>query len=180
MFANKKLDETEKILRANSKKGNEMRIEIVEYYPAKYKKVPYDTGTLHVYLCDIDIDIRGIGVLLNSLGWFINMPFFTGYDEDKKKPVRYPIFNFTDPNKQRELVALIREEGVKYITENFINKDKPKIGSFRPYSPDEVKKFKQKKPFKTNQGKKNAIQNHRDGTRKPGMVKMETNKDRSK
>lgn len=137
-----------------------MRIEIVEYYPLADKAVPYDTGTLHVYLCDFDVDIRGIGVMFSKGRWYINMPFFTGFDSEKQQAIRYSIFSLTNREKHKELIDLIRTEAVKYITENFINKLDVKLSSFKPYAPKEVKIAKQKrqdqlkKVFKTKDGNK--------------------------
>ncbi len=96
-----------------------MKIEIVEFYPIK-KTGKNFTGTLHVYIIDTDQDIRGIYVSKDKKNWWFRIPSRTHYDEELKKELSYPIFSFTNVDKNKELLSLIISEGKKYIIENFI------------------------------------------------------------
>jgi hypothetical protein len=94
-----------------------MNIEIVGFYLNldKRKKI---FGTFHVYLIDFDIDLRGIPVFKGKAGYIIHFPHSTGIDEETKKPVRYPIFSFSDPEKHKELLGDIRQKGMDYLKNN--------------------------------------------------------------
>ena len=94
-----------------------MEIEIVEFYPIKQEKW-LTTGTLHVYIIDLGIDIRGIYVKKEikkgKISWFFQEPFRFFQDDDKK--IKVPFFSFMDKKKQREFISQIRKKGIKYIS----------------------------------------------------------------
>ncbi len=89
-----------------------MNIEIVEFYPKKTnpKKKTNFLGTMHVYLVDDHIDIRGVSVVMLKDRYFFRLPHLPGFDGEKR--VFYPIFNFTSPEKQKDFFAsLIKTAG---------------------------------------------------------------------
>jgi hypothetical protein len=96
-----------------------MLIEIVEFYPDKVNlDTEYFNGTLHVYLVDYEIDLRGVYVYRKNEKWMFRLP--TKISKDEEEITRYPIFNFTDPNKNRELITEIRKAGISYIRKQFV------------------------------------------------------------
>lgn len=91
-----------------------MKIEIVDYYPHKtIKKVTY--GTLHVYVCDMDMDIRGIRVAVENKKIWIEMPFSKVIDKETGELVRFPLISFTEKEKDINLRNAIIEKGREFI-----------------------------------------------------------------
>jgi hypothetical protein len=105
-----------------------MQIEIVGFYvierdDAKEKL----TGTLHVYLVEEGIDIRGCYVVRKKSGILIFLPSKIGVDEDTGKKVQYPVFQYMDTEKNKELLIQIRYKGISYILDEVLKlKDKRK------------------------------------------------------
>ncbi len=96
-----------------------MNIEIVEFYPYA-KKGRKIAGTLHVYLIDENIDLRGIHVEKKKDTWWFQIPYRTQYAHDTKKEERFPVFLFNDIEKNKDLMHTMRTEGIKYIEEKFL------------------------------------------------------------
>lgn len=99
-----------------------MEIEVIEFYPIednviRVRKQKKTEGTLHVYLPEHDIDIRGILVKKTGNNWFFVLPFRECFDTETKKFVRYPTFGFANKTKNLALIASIRRESIKYIQE---------------------------------------------------------------
>lgn len=94
-----------------------MEIEIVEYYPeiATTKK-KCKQGTMHVYIIDIGMDIRGIRWIKTKKQWIMLMPHMPALDEGKR--VFYPVISFTDIDKMKDLLTQIKQKGLDYITKN--------------------------------------------------------------
>lgn len=92
-----------------------MQVEVVEFYPDMTMREPY-IGTLHVYLPEYDIDLRGIRIIeRGKVGFVYHMPeMFTKDNEGKK--VRYPIWHFTNKEKQAEFIRILQKEGNPYIS----------------------------------------------------------------
>ena len=102
--------------------GDVMKIEIVEFYPyVNDEKKGILKGTLHAYIIDLGMDLRGIYVMKKKHKWFIGLPSKFGLDLETKKYVMYPIIEFTDKNKSLELKKQISNLGRKYIEENYLN-----------------------------------------------------------
>ena len=102
-----------------------MKIEIVEFYP--YIDDPVKgvlRGTLHIYLTDLGMDIRGVFVMKKKHKWFIGLPSKFALDPETKKYVMYPIIEFTDKKKSEELKKEISRLGRAYIEENFLDIEK--------------------------------------------------------
>lgn len=88
-----------------------MNIEIVEFYPIKDKKF---IGTLHIYIIDYNLDVRGIKVFRMKKNYFFQMPGMTTIDENGKK-VFYPYISFIDENTKKSLIDQIIKKGSKYV-----------------------------------------------------------------
>lgn len=98
-----------------------MKIEIVEFYPYIPKNEEDRLtkksllGTLHVYLVDYEIDLRGITVHRHPGGIRFLMPQKFTFDHETNALVRYPVIQFTDPNKKNQLIGEIRRLGIPYL-----------------------------------------------------------------
>ena len=99
-----------------------MKIEIVEFYPLidKPRKLH---GSMHIYLIDYQMDIRGVHVKTNGDSWWFRLPYRVGYDPETKKEITYPIVTFTDNEKNKLLIKAIITQGKEYIIKNFIKND---------------------------------------------------------
>lgn len=82
-----------------------MKVELVEIYKEKSQNKKF-VGTAHIYVCDYDMDIRGIGVFKKKGGYFCRLADRFALDENKQK-VRYPVFRFTNQAKHLELMNAI-------------------------------------------------------------------------
>lgn len=71
-----------------------VNVELIGLYPlppGKNKKTPL--ATAHVYLPDLDLDIRGIGVFYSEGKYFIRLPHSKGWDPEAQKEVSFPIIS---------------------------------------------------------------------------------------
>ena len=92
-----------------------MNIEFVEFYQLERNDQRQALkGTLHVYLCDLDIDLRGVFVLRNKDFGRFSLPFKKALDENGDL-ISYPVFNFVSIEKQRALIEAIIEKGKEYV-----------------------------------------------------------------
>jgi hypothetical protein len=93
-----------------------MDIEVVEFYPNRtcFRKGCM-FGTMHIYIIDTEQDIRGVKVFKKDKCYFFKMPYFIGYDEETKENVTYPMFSFTDVEKNKALMDAIVQRGTAYI-----------------------------------------------------------------
>ena len=99
-----------------------MKVEVVEFYPTeKDDSKQILKGSLHVYLPDMDVDLRGVMVRKRKDSWYFGLPSLFGKDPETGKMVRFPVFAFVNRDKTRELRNNIIEEGKRYIKENISN-----------------------------------------------------------
>lgn len=93
-----------------------MKLEVVEFYPMERDdEKQILKGSLHVYLPDMDVDLRGVMVRKRKNSWFFGLPTLLGIDPDTGKKVRFPVFAFVNREKTDELRSLIREKGKEYV-----------------------------------------------------------------
>jgi hypothetical protein len=109
-----------------------MNIEIQEFYwdsneqftwnKTAKKKKKGRSGTLHIYITDLDLDIRGIVFIERpKKQWVIRMPHKTAFEDGKR--VFYPVLTFVNLDTMKDLLLQIREKGVAYI-ENKLKQNK--------------------------------------------------------
>ena len=99
-----------------------MNLEIVEFYLDKRDDAKqFLQGTLHVYLADFGIDLRGVFVMKKKNFWRFAIPHKKTIDPNTNKSVLYPIISFIDFKICDALMAEIRERGKEYIIANFLN-----------------------------------------------------------
>ena len=93
-----------------------MDIEVVEFYIDKEDKSKHQiVGSLHIYFTNFDMDLRGIFVKKTKNRWFFALPFKWSLDPSTQKKMKYPVFNFTQPEKNADLMKEIRKKAVPYI-----------------------------------------------------------------
>lgn len=90
-----------------------MKIELVEFYPlSDEEKNKYKTkcvGTVHVYLIESEMDVRGIRVIPLKRGYFFEIPHFRFKDEDGKKG-KYPLLHFVNEKKHKAFLKFFKDE----------------------------------------------------------------------
>jgi len=100
-----------------------MEIEVVEFYVSnRDDKKQTLNGTLHVYLVDLQIDVRGIKVLREKNSWRFNLPNARAVDEEGKI-VWYPLFSFTDRIKNTALLSQIRSKGREFVEKKLFSQE---------------------------------------------------------
>jgi hypothetical protein len=96
-----------------------MKFEIEAFYPDPRKtKNGFELGTLHIFLPDVGIDLRGIICIKTTYGVKFKLPYQVTKDKETQKHVLYPIVNFIDDKDLYDFKEFCRDEGVKYIQEN--------------------------------------------------------------
>lgn len=85
-----------------------MKIEIVEAYATQEK----NKYSMHVYLPDEDLDIRGIHVIFGKK-WLFYLPSRINIDEGVT--VRFPLISFCNPEKSKDFLNSLIEKGTSYM-----------------------------------------------------------------
>jgi len=90
-----------------------MRYEFVEFYPmSEEERKKYRTkcvGTIHIYLIDYEMDVRGIRVIPLRKGFFFEIPHYRFKDEDGKKG-KYPLLRFVNEEKHKAFMNFLQKE----------------------------------------------------------------------
>lgn len=98
-----------------------MNIELVEFYPLKnkikHKSGWSQIGTVHVYLIDHEMDLRGIIVIKNGQKYRFYLPNFQAIDEETGEKVRYPLIRFIKEEKHQALIDFLHKNVIKYVKE---------------------------------------------------------------
>lgn len=93
-----------------------MKIEFVEFYPSqnvlenKVSNKNNFLGTVHIYLIDEEMDIRGISVFKTGASLYFGFPYFNGIDPETKEKTRYPHVRFVNEKKQKEMITFLMDE----------------------------------------------------------------------
>ncbi len=106
-------------------KEPEFKIEIIEYYPLiKKNKKQNFIGTMHIYLVDEEMDVRGVYVFKKEDNKYkFVMPHKYSKDLESGKNEWYPIINFTSQRKNKDLSKALYIKGTDYVKE-FYEKQK--------------------------------------------------------
>ncbi len=97
-----------------------MNIEVIEFYPNNNPKYKTLLGTVHCYLPDLDVDLRGICVFKNKQYIIVRIPSGRGEDPETKKKISYPLFSFLNPEKTQQMIREIRQKTIEYLDDNKI------------------------------------------------------------
>lgn len=102
-----------------------MKFELVDFYPItdknRGKAKKNLLGTIHIYVIDFQIDIRGIRVVKNGKCIHFLMPHSFGIDHETGETVKYPIVRFTNQKDHDEMMNFLHNEVKPKITEKTIN-----------------------------------------------------------
>jgi hypothetical protein len=95
-----------------------MKFEFVEFYPAvPPKKNKNFMGTLHIYLIDVELDIRGISVIRHGKNLFFNFPHFWAIDVETEQEARYPVVRFASDPRQQAMIDFLQKDCKPIILE---------------------------------------------------------------
>jgi hypothetical protein len=89
-----------------------MKIEVVEFYPMQKPEKDW-IGTMHIYIIDLDLDIRGIHVLQKKDRYIFRMPSKFSMENEKKQ--WFPVISFTNPKKNTLLFQELRKKGTEFM-----------------------------------------------------------------
>jgi hypothetical protein len=104
-----------------------MDIEVVEFYTMERNDEKQTlVGSLHVYLTEMDVDLRGVLVKKRKDSWYFELPFLFGKDPETKQKVKFPVFSFVNREKTSELRNVVRDKGKDYIIKNVLAKPQEK------------------------------------------------------
>ena len=100
-----------------------MKIEIMNYYTLTHNaaKKLY-TGSYHIYLPEIDVEIRNVYVIFKNDNFVASLPFSKIFDHRTKKWVRVINFSLKDKEKneqlKKELFAIVIHHSKEWIKDN--------------------------------------------------------------
>lgn len=100
-----------------------MEIEIVDFYPVE-KQERRLLGSLHIYLIDLKLDIRGFRVIFDmdaQKRWRFIFPHISIFFPKEQKSETFPVVQFSDAQMNRDLIKQIRKKASEYIRKNFFN-----------------------------------------------------------
>lgn len=105
-----------------------MNIEIIEFYPNEWREEKGSlTGTLRVRLADFGIHILGVFVSKRNGFWFFSLPGRKSEHHETGEKIRYPFIVFEDHERQKGLMAAIREKAPIFIEKRLADTEKPLI-----------------------------------------------------
>jgi hypothetical protein len=117
-----------------------MMIEIVNFYPNfRNDNKQLLQGTLHVYLVDLEIDLRGIFVSKKKDFWYFSLPMKIALESDKNT-VKYPVISFRNLNKTNQLLQIIKEKGKPFV-DDFLKTNPQPIESQKSISFDQAEVY---------------------------------------
>lgn len=103
-----------------------MKFELVEFYPADEKNRGNSrksfVGTVHIYLHESGIDIRGIGVCYHGGRMFFNMPNRVINHPESGFVFKYPIINWRSESANKELMDFLHEKVKPIVLESLNSK----------------------------------------------------------
>lgn len=109
-----------------------MKLEIVEFYPAETVDAKKRfVGTLHVYLTDLGLDIRGIAVFKFKKSLFIKMPGRSYIDSETKEKKDYPILSFMKKADSDDFMEQLIRLGVEFV-QKFLKENEKVCSSHQP------------------------------------------------
>lgn len=106
-----------------------MKVEFVEFYPLPENKNKIH-GTLHIYIIDYKLDIRGIYAKIQKGRFCFRFPYKTGYDPESNEKCFYPIVSLCEPD-MKKLVKILKIDGEKFVNDR-LNSGELKFPTPRP------------------------------------------------
>lgn len=99
-----------------------MNFEFVEFYPVPNAKGQH-VGTVHVYVIDIRMDIRGIKVKKQGSKVFFIIPSIMTNDAETGKKVLYPIVAWVEKKDKKQFMEFLHREAKPKVQEYFKNRN---------------------------------------------------------
>lgn len=94
-----------------------MKIEVVEFYPQKYP-LHGKIGSLHVFIVDFGMHLRGIEVYFQDDKLFFYTPSIREFNARDKKLERFPLIELDRNDRKKALLEAIIKAGDSYIRMN--------------------------------------------------------------
>lgn len=97
---------------SQGKQGVNMKFEFVEFYPinsAVKAKDLENIGTIHIYVVDHGLDIRGIVVKKRANSIFFKFPHFKAFDPEENKIVTYPYIKWTKDEDNVKMLDFLHQ-----------------------------------------------------------------------
>lgn len=89
----------------------EWKIEVVAHYPRERKKKKAfveEKGTIHLYIENLDLDLRGIFYVIKGKKTWIYFPDRKGKD-DNGNICNFTVYNFTSHQRQKSFIQAIHK-----------------------------------------------------------------------
>ncbi len=90
-----------------------MKFQFKQFYPLtdlnRGRERENALGTVHIYVVDCKLDIRGIRVSTSEKGIYFNMPSVLAADHETGEKVRYPVLHW-DTKTQKEMLDFLHNE----------------------------------------------------------------------
>lgn len=91
-----------------------MKFELVGFYPVTEKNrntnPPNLIATIHLYVVDYKLDLRGIRLTRNKNRIFFVMPHIFGHDHETGAPVSYPMFRWNEESDHKAMLDFLIDE----------------------------------------------------------------------
>jgi len=124
-----------------------MKMEFVKFYPLapslKKNRHKNTLGTVHVYLIEEEMSLRGILVLKSGKGIFFSLPHFSTINAETGEKVSYPHVRFTNDEKHKNLINFLHQH-VKPIIKDILRGVESNNVGVGDKSPTKQKKTQQK------------------------------------
>ena len=105
-----------------------MKVEVIEFYQdLNDKKKKILRGSAHVYLEELDIDLRGVDVVFDNGKPWITLPTIINYDLDQKKDVMFPVIQFSNREKTMDMRRSVAKAVKKFVLDNILKKKAEKV-----------------------------------------------------
>lgn len=112
-----------------------MKIEIIDFFFLKIdRKKRHFYGTMHVFLVDHEIEIRGIFVIYKKDKFIFEMPYRKGLDIKEDKMMKYPYLRFRSEEKNNSFFNQLRSLGEEYIRKEIMTLP----AENRPFIPQDI------------------------------------------
>ena len=110
-----------------------MNVEIIEFFPNdRCDKKGILNGTFKVLLPDLGIHLLGVFIAKSKGCWFIRMPWLKGIHHVTGEKVQYPMWAFSEKEKNVELIKILKEKGGEFIENRLKDVENPLIFPIKP------------------------------------------------
>jgi hypothetical protein len=102
-----------------------MKFELVEFYPAhKSHRNKSFLGSVHIYVIDFELDIRGILVFKRGKKPFFQKPYSVALDAETGERVRFPLVGWSNTSREAEMMEFLNTQVCPEIMKRLNLKEK--------------------------------------------------------